>query len=232
MKMKILAVVILASAVAAEAKERDDLKKRYQSLYKTFGRDSKTEIEINSGPHAVKMNRGGVPGKQWIASSGEYRFKLTIQDETGMKLDELLNRVQKLPAPYMRACQAVSDDGEDGIAIYVTIGGAAGHGGKTYINLARHANTLTIAHEMGHTLEQVYRESHPKILETWDKISKEDKISVSGYGDSACSEDIAEFAQVYAVCLDGGPEALAELKKLSPRRFVLWEKVLKEPDGE
>jgi hypothetical protein len=87
----------------------------------------------------------------------------------------------------------------------------------------------TMAHEMGHTLEQVARESDPEILNTWGKISKEDKISVSSYGDSACSEDIAEFALVYAVCMDEGSEALAELKELSPRRFALWEKVLRGP---
>ena len=86
-----------------------------------------------------------------------------------------------------------------------------------------------MAHEMGHTLEQVARESDPEILNTWEKISKEDKISVSSYGDSACSEDIAEFALVYAVCMDEGSEALAELKELSPRRFALWEKVLRGP---
>ena len=64
------------------------------------------------------------------------------------------------------------------------------------------------------------------------EISKADKISVSGFGDSVCWEDLAEFSQVYAVCLDAGPEHLARLKELSPRRFALWEKILKEPDGD
>jgi len=215
-----------------KAKPKDSLKKIFSSLYKSFGCHSKTEIRISAGPKAVKMRRGGVPGKQWIAKSGPYTFKLTIQDETKLKLDQLLERVQKLPPPYMRACQAVSDDNEDGIAMYVTLGGAFGHGGKGYINLVSAAGAITMAHEAGHTLEQVYRESHPKILETWDEISKADNISVSGYGDTVCSEDLAEFSQVYAVCLHEGPEALAELKELSPRRFALWEKILKEPDDD
>jgi len=129
----------------------------------------------------------------------------------------------------MRACQAVSDEGEDGIAIYADLGGASAHGGKRYINLVPRANALTIAHEAGHTLEQVFRESHPKILDEWEQAIKADKISVSDYGDHVRHEDLAEFAQVYAVCLDAGPEPLAALKKLSPRRFALWEKILKEP---
>jgi hypothetical protein len=32
------------------------------------------------------------------------------------------------------------------------------------------------------------------------------------------------------VCLDAGPRELAKLKRLSPRRFALWEKILK-PDS-
>jgi hypothetical protein len=232
MKMKILAVAILTFSVTAEASAEDSLKDVFKSAYKTFGQDSKTEIRISAGPKAVKMNRGGVPGKQWIAKSGAYTFKLTIQDETGLKLEELLQRVRKLPPLYMRGCQVVSDEGEDGIAMYVTLNGAFGHGGKTYINLVSAAGALTMAHEMGHALEQVARESDSEILNTWDKISKEDKISVSGYGDTVCSEDIAEFSQVYAVCLHEGPAALAELKKLSPRRFALWEGVLKDPDAD
>jgi len=232
MKMRIVAIVILALTIAAEVKAEDNLKTIFRLLYREFGRESKTKIEVVSGPESVKMNRGGVAGKQWMATSGKYLFKLTIEDATGVEFAQLLARVQKLPGPYMRACQAVSDAGEDGIALYVTLGGAGGHGGKAYINLVSGADALTIAHEMGHTLEQVARESEPKILQIWEEISKADKISVSGYGDSACSEDIAEFAQVYAVCLDEGPEALGVLKKLSPRRFALWEKILKDPDGD
>ena len=48
---------------------------------------------------------------------------------------------------------------------------------------------------------------------------------MSDYGEVR-HEDLAEFAQVYAVCLDAGTKHLDELKKLSPRRFALWEKIL------
>jgi len=230
--MKTLAVVILALATAAEAKAEGKLKTHFGPLYAKFGRNSTTKVEVVSGPKDVKMRNGGVSGKQWIATSGKYRFKLTIQDSTGVKPDHLVRVLQKLPGPYIRACEAVSDEGEDGIAIYADLGGAGAHGGKTYINMVPGGNALMIAHEAGHTLEQVARESDPKILDKWEEAIKADNLSVSDYGDNVRHEDLAEFAQVYAVCLDAGPEHLAELKKLSPERFALWEKILNWPDRD
>ena len=232
MTMKILAVAILSLAAAAEPKPEQKLKTRFRPLYKTFGQGSTTKVKVVSGPEAVKMRNGRVAGKRWLATCGTHRFKLTIQDSTGAKLEQLVARLQKIPGPYMRACVAVSDEGEDGIAIYAKLGGASAHGGKGYINLVPRANALTIAHEMGHTLEQVARESDPKILDKWEEAIKADKISVSAYGDHVRHEDLAEFAQVYAVCLDAGTEHLSALKKLSPARFALWEKILKWPDSD
>jgi len=226
---KTLAVMILTLAVAVQATAEEKLKTRFKPLYEKFGQNSTTKVKIVSGPTDVKMRNGGVAGKQWIATSGKYRFKLTIQNSTGFKLAKLIEIIEKLPAPYVRACQAVSDEGEDGIAIYADLGGAGAHGGKGYINMVPRANALTIAHEAGHTLEQVARESDAKILDKWEQIIKADKISVSDYGDRVRHEDLAEFAQVYAVCLDAGPEHLAALKKLSPARFALWEKILNGP---
>jgi len=230
--MKTLAVVILALATAAEAKAEGKLKTHFGPLYAKFGRNSTTKVEVVSGPKDVKMRNGQVPGKRWIATSGKYRFKLTIQDSTEVELDHLIQIIENLPAPYIRACEAVSDEGEDGIAIYADLGGAGAHGGKTYINMVPGGNALMIAHEAGHTLEQVARESDPKILDKWEEAIKADNLSVSDYGDNVRHEDLAEFAQVYAVCLDAGPEHLAELKKLSPERFALWEKILNWPDRD
>jgi len=225
--MKIPAIVILTLAIASEAKDQETLKTHFRSLYGRFGQESTTEVEVVSGPEDVKMRNGGVAGKQWIATCGRYRFKLTIQDSTEVELDQLVQTIEKLPGPYIRACEAVSDEGEDGIAVYADLGGASAHGGKTYINIIPRANAITIAHEVGHTLEQVARESDPKILDKWEEAIEADKISVSDYGDNVRHEDLGEFAQVYAVCLDAGPEHLAALEKLSPARFALWEKILR-----
>ncbi len=227
MRMKVIAAAMLTLAVAAEAIAKDKVTAHFRPLYETFGQHSTTKLDIVSGPENVEMRNGRVAGKRWIATCGEFRFKLTIEDATGVSLDELVGRVEKLPAAYMRACVEVSDKGEDGVAIYASLGGARAHGGKGYINLIPSAGALVIAHEVGHTLEQVARESDPAILDKWQEVIMADKISISDYGDHAHTEDICEFAQVYAVCLGAGPEHLAKLKQLSPARFALWEKVLK-----
>jgi hypothetical protein len=213
---------ILRGGVSA----KKNLKSQFKPMLEKFGQHSKTKIDVVSGPEAVQMRNGGVTGKQWIATSGEYRFKLTIEDVTNATLEKLIERLEKLPSSYLSACVAVSDEKEDGIAIYADLGGAAAHGGKGYINLIPRANALVIAHEAGHTLEQVAKEADPEILDKWEEAIKADQISVSNYGDTVRHEDLAEFAMIYAVCLDGDPEHLAELKKLSPERFALWSKIL------
>jgi hypothetical protein len=226
MKIEMLAVIVCTLVIALDAGAEEQLKVRFGSLYEKLGRHSTTKIDVVSGPVDVQMRNGRVPGKRWMAKSGKYRFKLTIQESTGIELGQLIGLLQKLPGPYLKACQAVSDDGEDGVAIYADLGGSRGHGGKGYINLAPHADALVVAHEAGHTLEQVARESDPDILDKWEEAIKADKISVSDYGDKVRHEDLGEFAQVYAVCLDAGPQHLATLKELSPARFALWEKIL------
>ena len=226
MPVKILTVVLLTLVIATGASAKDNLKSHFKPIFENFGQRSTTKIKVVSGPEAVQMRNGRVAGKQWIATSGEYRFKLTIEDATGAKLEQLVKRLEKLPSSYMSACVAVSDKGEDGIAIYADLGGARAHGGKGYINLVPHADALVIAHEAGHTLEQVATQLDPKILDKWEEAINADKISVSDYGDKVRHEDLAEFALIYAVCLDAAPEHLKELKKLSPQRFALWEKIL------
>ena len=208
------------------------LKSHFKPIFEEFGEHSKTKIEVVAGPEAVEMRNGRVAGKQWIATSGDYRFKLTIEDATGAKLEQLVRRLEKLPSSYLSACVAVSDKGEDGVAIYADLGGARAHGGKGYINLVPHADALVIAHEAGHTLEQVARELDPEVLDHWEEVIKADEISVSDYGDTVRHEDLAEFAMVYAVCLDAGPKYLAELKKLSPKRFEFWARILNPYSAE
>ncbi len=126
----------------------------------------------------------------------------------------------------------MSVDCAGSIGVYAIAGVASASAGRGYINKVPAADALVIAHEAGHTLEQVARQSDSKILDEWEEAIKADKISVSGYGDKVRHEDLGEFAQVYAVCLSAGSEPLAELKKLSPARFALWEKILNWPDGE
>jgi len=231
MKMKILAVAILSLVVATEAKSQDQIVTRLRPLYKTFGENSKTKLTIVAGPEDVQMRNGRVAGKRWIATCGDYRFKLTIENVTGVKLEELVKCIEQLPQSYMKACVAVSDEGEDGIAVYASLGGSRAHGGQGYINIVAHALTgplgaMIIAHETGHTLDQVARNKDPKMMDKWEEAIMSDKMSISNYGDHSKAEDLAEFAQVYAICEGAGQEQLDMLKKLSPTRFALWQQML------
>ena len=174
---KIIVAVIVALAVIPgamaekkpEKKPEKRLKDLFRGFYGKFGQKSTTKVKIVSGPTDVKMRNGRVPGKVWMATSGEFRFKITMQNSTGVKVEQVVQRLEKLPAPYMRARVVVSDKTEDGIAIYADLGGASAHGGKSYINLVPRASALVIAHEAGHTLEQKARNSDPN---TWTCLEK------------------------------------------------------------
>lgn len=228
-KMRLVVVAVLALVVGAHAK--DQIQVRFRPLYGKFGENSMTKLKMVAGPADVRMRNGGVAGKQWIATCGDDRFKLTIETSTGVTLETLVKRIEQLPVSYMKAGVAVSDEGEDGIAVYASLGGARAHGGQGYINIVDHAlvddsGALIIAHEAGHTLDQVARNTDPKMFEKWEEAIMTDKISISDYGDHVTAEDLAEFAQVYAVCKDGGSEHLSTLQQLSPSRFALWEQML------
>lgn len=237
MKRPMIAAVICVIAVTAhvsadEKQQKERLDAHFRELYGKFGQNGTTKIKIVSRPEKVEMRNGRVPGRRWFATSGDYRFKLTIQDGTDVKVEQVVGILEKLPVPYIRACEVVSDDSEDGIAVYKDLGGASAHGGKSYINIVPGANHHVIAHEAGHALEQKAREADAEILDKWEEAIKADRVSVSAYGDNVRHEDQAEFAKLYAVCLDAGDEHLAELKQLSPARFALWEKMLYPPDAE
>ena len=101
MPVKILTVVLLTLVVATGASAKDNLKSHFKPIFENFGHRSTTKIKVVSGPEAVQMRNGRVAGKQWIATSGDYRFKLTIEDATGAKLEQLVKRLEKLPSSYI-----------------------------------------------------------------------------------------------------------------------------------
>jgi hypothetical protein len=217
-----------STAFAANKTEEKQVEPQFRHLYRTIGEKNPTEIVLVSGSEAIKMRNGRVPGKRWLATCGTYKFKLTIQDGVDLTIEQLVARLEKLPLPYARAFEVVSDEAEDGIAVYKNLGGAAAHGGKQYINIIPSAGPMIIAHEVGHTLEQKARESDPKILDKWEAAIEADKASISNYGDKVRHEDLGEFSKVYAACLSAGEEQLSKLRKLSPARTQLWESILND----
>lgn len=200
------------------------LDRKFGSLRAGFGKKNTEKAKVVSGPEVIKMGRGGTPGQQWKVTLGRTTFKVSIEDKVKMDIADCLGRFERLPVAYRRAWEVVSEDKKDGVAFYADLDGAAAHGGQDYLNIVRNGDSMVIAHETGHILEQRHTRSEPKTLEKWQEAIEKDKVSVSAYGDQVAHEDLAEFAFVYALCLDGGK--LDELKKLSPARFALWETIL------
>ena len=198
------------SPPAAPAAGKTQLIAHFHALRRNFGNANTAKVEMLSGPEAVKMLRGQSPGKAWQARLGGSKFKITIEDKLDMKLEEAFERLQRLPAEYRRALEVVSEDKKDGVAFYADLDGAAAHGSQNYLNLVKGAGVEVISHEAGHVLEQRATRADPTVLERWNKARTEDGVSISAYGDRVNHEDLAEFAMLYAICLDAGKERLAE----------------------
>ncbi|MEC7725322.1 MAG: GDSL-type esterase/lipase family protein [Planctomycetota bacterium] len=201
--------------------------KQFGPLVKHLGKNNKDKARVLSGPKRVKLKRGEAPGKVWEVALGEHRFKVSIEDVTALDIELALQRIEQVPPLYRRCFEIVSEEGKDGVAFYKDLGGAAAHGGQQYLNIISRAGAWVMIHEAGHIMEQRARNSEEDILERWKDAIAKDKVSISPYGDSVHHEDLAEFAKVYALCLDVSKAELAKLKRRSPARYALWERVLR-----
>jgi len=226
---------IWAAAIAPELDEMmgtasssgsGPLMRQFGPLVKNLGKQNKDKARILSGPKNVKLKRGAAPGKVWQVALGKHRFKVSIEDVTALDIKVALQRMEQVPPLYRRCFEIVSEEGKDGVAFYKDLDGAAAHGGQQYLNIISRAGAWVMVHEAGHIMEQRATNSEKDILERWKAAIAKDKISISRYGDSVHHEDLAEFARVYALCLDAGKAELAKLKRRSPARYALWERVL------
>ncbi len=169
-----------------------------------------------------------VTAKQWQVELGQSKFRITIDDEAkNWTIEDALSRVEQFPVPYRRALEIVSEEHRTGLTFYQGLGGA--HGGRDYVNVEPGCGASVLVHECGHAFDGMARVSNPKLAEQWQEAIKADNIGVSGYGDRVVHEDLAEFAMLYAHCIDyvAGRGMKNELKKLSPKRFELWENILR-----
>ena len=231
--LRLLALFTLAAGAALAAPPAPpadgaplNLKQRFAPQIATFGDRPSATIKLESGPLPVKMLRGAAPGQSWQASLGDIRFKITIEDQTQLAIADTLDRLQRLPPSYWRAFRIVSENPKDGVAFYADLGGAAAHGSQDYLNMVPKVGAIVVAHEVGHILEQRASAAQADLLNRWKQAIAQDQISVSRYGDQVAHEDLAEFAAIYAVCLDAGPLASAQLQALSPQRCALWKTIL------
>ncbi|MAB88939.1 MAG: hypothetical protein CMJ90_05720 [Planctomycetes bacterium] len=203
------------------------LMQEFGKLGATMGKKNTDKARVLSGPTAVKLKRGQAPGKSWRIALGKHRFRVSIEDVTKLDIKAALKQIERVPPLYRRCFEIVSEKGKDGIAFYKDLGGAAAHGGQQYLNIVPRAGALVMIHEAGHVMEQRARDAEKDILERWQEAITKDKVSISPYGDRVVHEDQAEFARVYALCLDAGAAQLKKLRQRSPARYVLWERMLK-----
>ena len=157
---------------------------------------------------------------------GESSFRVSIEDVTGLEIEEALRRIERVPPLYRRAFEIVSEEGKDGVAFYADLGGAAAHGGQQYLNIIDRAGAEVMIHEAGHIMEQRARNTETDILDRWGQAIAADGVSISPYGDRVVHEDQAEFAKLYGLCLNAGEPFLEELRTRSPERYALWERML------
>lgn len=222
-----IACLLLSAWMTAGAPAEERLSDRFSRKLEEFGSGNRDQGKLLSGPRPVKMLRGGAAGRMWRAELGGVPFKVTIEDGLPRTPEEVLSVLAKIPASYRRALEIVSEEGKDGVAIYRDLDGAAAHGSQDYLNMVPSANAFVVVHEAGHILEQRATKADPDVLKRWAEALAADAVSVSRYGDQVAHEDLAEFARVYALCLDAGKEPLAALRKASPRRTTEWETILR-----
>eukprot|EP00931_Biecheleriopsis_adriatica_P048706 TRINITY_DN2814_c0_g1_i4.p1 TRINITY_DN2814_c0_g1~~TRINITY_DN2814_c0_g1_i4.p1 ORF type:complete len:370 (-),score=49.02 TRINITY_DN2814_c0_g1_i4:553-1662(-) len=190
--------------------------------------DFTDEPQILSGPDSVRLNRGP-QGSVWSIKLGPVHFKVSIEDQVrdeGFDIGEALDKLKRLPPWYWKGFEIVSEPGKNGVAIYKDIGACA-HGGQSYLNIvpACYAHGV-LSHEVGHIVEQRARSQESDILTKWSQAIAADKVSVSRYGDHVAHEDQAEFARIYAFCLDAGQGYLEDLQQRSPTRYAQFEHIL------
>lgn len=214
------------SAGADEAAAPKRLVDHVRPLAQALLERPREAAQVLEGPAVAAMKNDRSPGRTWMVRLGGTTFRVTTQDASKVGVEHVLEQVQRLPTRYRRCLEIVSEPQKDGVAIYADLQGAAAHGSQDYLNMIPAANVFVILHEAGHILEQRATARKADILARWAKAAAADKISVSEYGDSINHEDQAEFALVYGIALDAGPEHLEALKALSPRRFALWEEIL------
>ena len=202
------------------------LMKEFGDLGRTLGSTNTDKAKIVAGPTKVKLKREEAAGKYWRIALGEHRFKVSIEDVTGLDIKDALKAFEQVPPLYRRCFEIVSEEGKDGVAFYKSLGGAAAHGGQQYLNIVDRAGAHVMVHEAGHILEQRARDTEKDILDRWQAAITADGVSVSAYGDKVAHEDLAEFAKVYAFCLSASGAELKKLNEESPKRYALWERIL------
>eukprot|EP00440_Ansanella_granifera_P033982 gb/GFBE01036862.1/.p1 GENE.gb/GFBE01036862.1/~~gb/GFBE01036862.1/.p1 ORF type:complete len:478 (+),score=67.80 gb/GFBE01036862.1/:1-1434(+) len=209
-------------ATATSPGTTQDLQGRYRFLENQVFLDNMPYVwEKLSGPTVFRTG-----WKKWTFRYGRREFAVSVEDWTGMSIENATEQLHRFPPEYTKAFEIVSESGKDGVSWKDLKCGCCAHGSQNYLNLmpCMHDSAGVIAHEAGHVIEQRARSHESDILDRWASAIQEDVIMVSGYGSQNAWEDAAEFSKIYYWCMGGGK--LSELATLSPKRYALWEHML------
>jgi len=225
--IRTLVAVLLTVSVVASAAEKAPLRDEFQRHYADFGQKAMVRLSTLSGPKAVKMRRDQLPGKQWMVTTGSYNFKLTIQDKADCSIEKLMGMLEKLPAIYLSAGVAASDDGEEGIAVYADLGGADSSGGLGHIDMLPTADAAAMVRALGRALAEKAKSEDETVPEQWMVASEKDAMPVSAGVTSSWGAEIEEYAELYAVCMVAKhAHNFTLLRVRSQMRFALWTKMM------
>ena len=225
--IRTLVAFSLAFAVVAPAAGKAPLRDEFQRLYAEFGQKTMVRLSTVSGPKAVKMRRDQLPGKQWMVTTGGYNFKVTIQDKADYSIEKLMGMLEKLPAIYLSAGVAASDDGEDGIAVYADLGGARSSGGLGYIDMLPAADAAAMVRALGRAMAEEAKSEDETVPEQWMAAIKKDALPVSAGVSSSWDAEIEEYAELYAVSMSAKhAHNFTLLRVRSETRFALWTKMV------
>jgi len=176
----------------------------------------------------VRMLRGP-SGRAWRAQRAGHPFTVTIEDGHAEVLSRVLRQCSRLPLPYLAALEIVSEAGEDGLALYQSLDGAAGHGSENYVNVTNSSLPLVL-HEFGHAIEQQARNhGNAGFHDEWARAILVNAMDVSAYALHNAWEDCTEFSLLYAIASTRG--ALEQLGGHSPERLRLWSWALEQVNG-
>jgi len=191
-------------------------------------------LEVLSGPTDVSLNdKAKTQGRAWEVKLGASLFRISIENDIGLEVSQVAERLEQLPVLYRRALEIVSEDGKDGIAFYGSLFSIFPNiSSQEYLNVIPMVNTGIICHEAGNVMQQRASSKATDILDRYAVAIANDDISVSSYGDLSPSLDLAEFAKYYAYCMGAVDCDLPVLRDESPERYSIWEEVLTRVQGE
>ncbi len=165
--------------------------------------------------HHVRMT-GDVPGQV-------HEFIMVSTDQNSSMIKDSLNAISRFPyamRKYITRMVYRDDEANSFNADYANV--------YMRIQGTRDEETIAVllAHELGHTLDQNCAGSEA----IWERAMEADAVSVSGYGNTNRTEDLAEYSRLYH-SVKKDPAKLAIVERIYPNRSREYQAMLYKSDS-